>query len=97
MRVVRLSLSAINRKSQLARIRLRAFRTSVVRAIKPREQQLTRPEAHHAMRVDYQRFSGTRITPLPLALFFDDEDPDAAQFHALAALQGASNLIQIPR
>src|SRR6516165_11479271 len=87
VRVVRLSLPAINRKSQLARIRLRAFRTSVVRSIKPREQQLARPKVHHAMRLDYQCFTGTRITSLPFALFFDGEDPDAVQFHTLVTLQ----------
>jgi len=94
VRVVRLSLPAINRKSQLARIRLRAFRTSVVRTIKPREQQLACPKVHHAIRFDYQRFTGTRDTPLPFALFFNGEDPDSAQFHALAALQRTGNLIQ---
>src|SRR6516165_3602858 len=47
----------------------------LARSVKPREQQLARPEAHHVMRVDYQRFTDTRITSLPFTLFFDGEDP----------------------
>ena len=64
VRVVRLSLPAINRKSHLARVRLGAFRTSAVRPVKPRKKQLALPETHHAMRVDYQRFTGTWITSI---------------------------------
>ena len=81
------------RKANLARIRFWAFRTPVG-LVKPREQQLARPEAHHAMRVDHQRFTGTRITPLPFALFFDGEYSDSSQFHTLAALQRTGDLIQ---
>jgi len=63
-------LVAINPESQLTRIRFWAFRTPA-RLVKPREQQLAHPEAHHAMRVYYQRFTGTRVTPLPCALSLD--------------------------
>jgi len=89
----RFLLVAINPESQLARVRFWAFRTPAG-LVKPREQQLAHPEAHHAMRVDYQCFTGTRITPAPFALFLDGEYPDSAQFHTLAALQGTGDLIQ---
>jgi len=68
----RFLLVAINPESQLARVRFWAFRTPAG-LVKPREQQLAHPEAHHAMRVDYQCFTGTWITPAPFALFLDAE------------------------
>jgi hypothetical protein len=34
------------------------------------------------------------LRPCRSRFFFDGEDPDAAQFHTLAALQGTGNLIQ---
>ena len=64
----RLFLLVINRESQLARIRFPVFRRPASRPVKPCQQQLAHPKAHHAVRVDYHRFAGTRITPLPSTL-----------------------------